>query len=73
MTAIETVVAQAGSISALARKLGVAHQVANRWVKRGYVPARRALELEVIYGVPASALAKPSLMLIAGLLTGDAT
>lgn len=73
MTAIETVVSKAGSISALARRIGVSQQVANRWVKRGYVPARRALEIEVIYGVPAASLAKPSLMVIAELLTGDAT
>lgn len=72
MTAIETVVSKAGSISALARALGIAHQVANRWVKRGYVPPRRALELEVLYGVPAHSLVKPSLALIAELLSGDA-
>jgi len=71
MTGIEKVVDMAGSQSALARELGVAHQVANRWVRRGYVPARRALEIEIKYGVPAHDLAKPSLMTVAELLTGD--
>jgi DNA-binding transcriptional regulator YdaS (Cro superfamily) len=67
-TGLARAVSAAGSISALARKLGVAHQVANRWVRRGYVPAARAIEIEVLYGVPAKELVKPSLLEIANLL-----
>lgn len=68
-TALDRAVADAGSIAALARRLGVAPQVASRWVKRGYVPAARALEIEVHYGVPARELVKPSLLEIATLIT----
>jgi DNA-binding transcriptional regulator YdaS (Cro superfamily) len=68
LTGLARAVEAAGSITALARKLGVAHQVANRWVHRGYVPAARALEIEVIYGIPARDLVKPSLLEIANLI-----
>jgi transposase-like protein len=68
LTPMERVVKAAGSISALARRLDVAHQVCNRWVKRGYFPAARALEVEVHYGVPARELVKPSLLEIATLI-----
>ena len=68
LTGLARAVEAAGSISALARALGIAHQVANRWVRRGYVPAARALELEVLYGVPAKDLVKPSLLELANLI-----
>lgn len=69
LTPIQRAVAAAGSISALARRLGVAPQVCNRWVKRGYVPPARALELEVYYGIPARELVKPALLEMASLIT----
>ena len=69
LTPMERAVKAAGSISALARRLGVAHQVASRWVKRGHVPPKRALEIEIYYGIPARELVKPSLLEIASLIT----
>lgn len=69
-TGIAQAVAKAGSVSALAKKVGVARQVADRWYRRGYVPAARALELEIAYGVSARLLVKPSLLEFATLLTG---
>jgi DNA-binding transcriptional regulator YdaS (Cro superfamily) len=69
MNGISTAIKRAGSISALARKLDVSHQVVNRWHKRGFVPSKRALEIEMHYGVPARDLVDPSLMHIASLLT----
>lgn len=68
-TGIDLAIKQAGSISALARKLDISHQVVNRWHKRGHVPAKRALEIELHYGVPARDLVEPSLLHIASLLT----
>lgn len=65
---MERAVQAAGSITALARRLGIAHQVASRWVKRGYVPATRALQIEVLYGIPAKELVKPSLALLVSLI-----
>ncbi len=69
MNGISAAIKRAGSISALARKLDVSHQVVNRWHKRGFVPSKRALEIEMHYGVPARDLVDPSLMHIASLLT----
>jgi DNA-binding transcriptional regulator YdaS (Cro superfamily) len=69
MTGIEMAIQRAGSISALARKLNISHQVANRWVKRGHVPPKRAFEIELQYGVPARDLVDPSLLHIASLIT----
>jgi DNA-binding transcriptional regulator YdaS (Cro superfamily) len=68
MNGIDRAIASAGSISALARKLGVSHQVANRWQKRGFVPAKRAIEIELHYGIPARDLVHPSLLQIASLI-----
>lgn len=68
MTSLDEAVRKAGSISALARKLDVSHQVANRWCKRGYVPPKRALEIELHFGVPARDLVDPSLLQIASLI-----
>ena len=67
-TGLGRAVEAAGSVSALARKVGVAQQVMNRWVRRGDVPAPRALEIEVMFGIPARELVKPSLLEIAGLI-----
>lgn len=65
---MERAVQAAGSISALGRRLGVTHQVVCRWVSRGYVPAARALEIELHYGIPAKELVKPSLLELASLI-----
>ena len=69
LTGINLAIKQAGGISALARKLGISHQVVNRWHKRGHVPAKRALEIEMHYGVPARDRVDPSLLHIASLIT----
>ena len=69
LTGINLAIKKAGCISALARKLQVSHQVVNRWHKRGYVPAKRALEIEMLYGVPARDMVDPSLLHIAALIT----
>ena len=66
---LDQAVTAAGSISALARKLGIKPQVCNRWVKRGWVPPQQALKLELFYGIPAKDLVKPSLREMADLLT----
>ena len=69
-TGIAQVVAKAGPVSAMAKKVGVARQVADRWYRRGHVPTARAFELEIAYGVPARLLVKPSLLDVTALLHG---
>ena len=68
-TPLDGAVAAAGSITALAMKLGVSVQACHRWVQRGWVPAKQALKLELFYGIPAKDLVKPSLREMADLLT----
>jgi DNA-binding transcriptional regulator YdaS (Cro superfamily) len=68
-TALDRAAEAAGSWGDLARKLGVSHQAMYAWRKRGHVPPNRALEIEVLYGVPARELVKPSLLEIATLIT----
>lgn len=67
-TGIARAVIKAGSVAALAREVGVARQVADRWVKRGHVPPARAFQMERLYGVAARTLIKPSLLRLAARL-----
>lgn len=55
-------VEKAGSISALARLVGVAHQVMNRWVQKGFVPLDRAVQINQEYGIPTRELVNPKLV-----------
>lgn len=68
-TALDGAVAAAGSITALAMKLGVSVQACHRWVQRGWVPAKQALKIELFYGIPAKEMVKPELREIADLLS----
>lgn len=49
----------AGTQDALAKQLGVTQQSIHKWVARGYVPMRRAQEIEALLGVPRTTLADP--------------
>ena len=69
LTPLNRAVQAAGNISQLARKLGIAPQVCHRWVKRGWVPPKQALKLEVFYGIPAKELVNPLVREIADLLS----
>jgi len=57
--ALRQVVELAGSQQAVAHQLGVTQQAINKWMVRGWVPLKRALELETAYGVPRATLADP--------------
>ena len=61
MTGIKKAIEKAGGANALATKLGVTHQAIYTWVRRGWVPAQRALQIEIIYDVPRGDLFKPEL------------
>lgn len=60
-TAIYKVVKQAGGQTALAGVLGVSQQVVSVWLSRGWVPVRRALEIEAQYGIHRHLLINPRL------------
>ena len=59
---IDKAVALAGGQRQLGEQLGVTQQVICRWVKRGWVPVERVVEIEAQYGVPRRQLLKPSLV-----------
>ena len=61
MTGIKRAIELAGGANALATKLGVTHQAIYTWVRRGWVPAQRALQIEGIFDVPRGDLFKPEL------------
>ncbi len=61
-TALDAAVEKAGSISALARLIGVKHQVVNRWVQKGFVPLDRAVQINQEYGIPTRDLVNPRLV-----------
>ena len=49
---VKQAAAAAGSQAKLARALGVTEQAIHNWIARGWVPLRRAQEIEALFGVP---------------------
>jgi DNA-binding transcriptional regulator YdaS (Cro superfamily) len=49
----------AGTQQALSAKLGVSQQAVSIWLRRGWVPLRRALEIEAEFGVQRARLINP--------------
>lgn len=62
MAGIDKVVELAGTQRRLGERLGVTQQMISKWVKRGYVPPERVVEIEAQYGVSRRELLKPSLI-----------
>lgn len=58
---IREVVLIAGGQAALARQLGVSQQAVSKWVRRGFVPVDRVVEIEAQFGVPRHRLIEPKL------------
>lgn len=59
--AVDQVITQAGSQTALARALGVKQPVISHWRRKGWMPLTRAVQCEQMYGVSRLELVKPSL------------
>ena len=68
MTGIEVAIAKAGTRRAFAQSLSptVTVQALCQWVRRGWVPPQRALEIERLYGVDRAHLVKPDLVALVG-------
>lgn len=64
LNGIEKAVAatESQSQTELANLLGVTPQAVHLWVRRGFVPPRRALEIESLLGVPRRELLDPALL-----------
>lgn len=58
---IQKAIARAGNQERLAHRLGCTQQVISQWKARGFVPPRRALEIESVFGVPRAELVNPEL------------
>ena len=56
---VENAITVAGSQVKLAQVLGVTQQAVSRWRLRGWVPLRRAQEIEAQLGVPRITLINP--------------
>jgi len=61
MTGIQRAIDIAGGANPLAEKLGVSHQAVYVWLRKGWVPAQRALEIEKMFEIPRADLFKPEL------------
>lgn len=66
MTGIAEAVLMAGSQSRLAEVLGVSQQRVSKWVRNGWVPTGRILEIESQYGISRHRLANPRLAALVG-------
>jgi DNA-binding transcriptional regulator YdaS (Cro superfamily) len=61
MTGIQKAIDIVGGANALAAKLGVSHQAVYVWLRKGWVPSQRALEIEKLFDIPRVELFKPEL------------
>jgi DNA-binding transcriptional regulator YdaS (Cro superfamily) len=69
-TGIAAAVKAAKTQEALAEKLGVTQQAVSTWVRRGWVPLRRAIEIEMHYGVSRARLINPRIVDLVDLTAG---
>lgn len=63
---VQRAIKAAGSQKSMAMALGVTQQAVSAWREQGFVPASRAKEIEVLYGVPRAELISPKLRDAAG-------
>lgn len=59
---IAEAVTAAGSQEALAAQLGVTQQAVSVWVTQGWAPKKRAIEIEMHYGIPRARLVDPKIL-----------
>jgi DNA-binding transcriptional regulator YdaS (Cro superfamily) len=61
-TGIAMAVKQAGTQGVLAKRLGVSQQAISLWVEQGWVPLRRAGEIEKEFAIPRARLVNPKII-----------
>lgn len=60
--AVAEAIRSAGTQEKLSEALGVTQQAVSLWLKRGFVPLRRAQEIEALFGVPRARLINPRIV-----------
>jgi hypothetical protein len=71
MQGIDRAIEAAGGVVAMAKAVGVAHQVVTRWKKNGYVPAKRVAAVSALFNVSARDLMDPRLVELASDIVGE--
>ncbi|QDH50411.1 hypothetical protein [Caulobacter phage KcrB] len=61
---VEKAIENAGGAQQFAARLGVSHQAVYQWRKKGWVPTKRVLQVEKLFGVEREELAGPHLLRI---------
>jgi len=56
---VELAIEAAGGQVKLAEALGVTQQAVSTWLQRGFVPLKRVVEIETLFGVPRARLINP--------------
>lgn len=64
-------VAAAGSQLLLAKQLGVTQQFISLCLRRGWVPLRRAQEIEALYGIPRAQTMNPRVLDLVDAAKGE--
>lgn len=75
MTGIDTAISRAGTRRDFALSLDppITVQAVQQWVRRGWVPPARAMEIERLYGVDRAHLVRPDLVALVGIPLADAS
>lgn len=61
-TGIAVAVERAGTQAKLAQQLGVSQQAVSQWIEQGWVPLRRAEQIEGLFTIPRSRLLDPEIV-----------
>jgi DNA-binding transcriptional regulator YdaS (Cro superfamily) len=62
LTGIALAVRQAGTQGRLAQLVGVSQQAVSQWVEQGWVPLRRAEQIERAFSIPRVQLLDPAII-----------
>lgn len=58
---LRNLVASSGGQKQVAETLGVTQAAVSKWCVQGFVPLRRAVEIEAVFGIPRAQTANPRL------------